>query len=256
MTKDQFPPALLDWLRTSKHLAILTGAGVSQESGIPTFRDALSGFWSRFDPMQLATPEAFDADPSLVWGWYEWRRSQVLECQPNAAHRAIAELAVQVQRLTLITQNVDGLHERAGSPDVLCLHGSLHRPYCRACGEPHRLPQRDASRPPKGQPMPPPACASCGDHIRPGVVWFGEVLPADIWTASEKAAGSCDLLMSVGTSSLVYPAAALPRIAHRKGAKLVQINPEPTSLDPLADVNLRGTAAQLLPHLLRAAWPG
>lgn len=255
MTDHQLPGALLAWLRGAAHIVVLTGAGVSQESGIPTFRDTLSGFWSRFDPMQLATPEAFDADPSLVWGWYEWRRSQVLGCQPIAAHRAIAELASHARKLTLVTQNVDGLHERAGSRDVLCLHGSLHRPYCRGCRSTYALPQEAPDPAPSGQPMRPPACPSCGDHIRPGVVWFGEMLPAETWAASEEAADACDLLLSIGTSSLVYPATALPEIAHRNGAKVVQINPEPTSLDPLADLNLRGTAARLLPRLLRAAWP-
>ena len=249
------PATLIARLRASRHLVVFTGAGVSQESGIPTFRDALTGLWASFDAEQLATPEAFMADPALVWGWYEWRRGLVLRCQPNAGHRAIAELARRVPRLTLITQNVDGLHERAGSPAVLSLHGSLHRPFCVDCGQTHPLPDAPPELPDGGDRLPPPHCRSCGGLIRPGVVWFGEPLPMDVWQAADAASAGCDLLLSVGTSSLVYPAAELPLKAAAQGALVVQINPAVTSLNAVAGVNLRGTAARILPALVAQAWP-
>ncbi len=179
-------------LREAKHVVVFTGAGVSAESGIPTFRDALSGLWSRFDPAQLATAEAFRADPSLCWGWYESRRLKVLQAKPNAAHMAIAELAKHVPRLTVVTQNVDDLHERAGSLDVIHLHGSLHSPRCIDCGNPY-----EAAIPPGGVSdencrLEPPRCGACNGHIRPGVVWFGEMLPEDAWSAGLGAAEECD----------------------------------------------------------------
>jgi NAD-dependent deacetylase len=248
------PLELVAQLRTARDILVLTGAGVSQESGIPTFRDAQTGLWARFNAEQLATSEAFDANPALVWGWYEWRRGLTLRAAPNAAHRAIAALSGRVPSLTLVTQNVDGLHERAGSPAVVRLHGSLHHPYCAACGAPHFLegtpdPRED------GGPLDPPACRACGGRVRPGVVWFGETLPAGSWNQALVAAERCDLLLSVGTSSLVYPAATLPELAARHGATVVQVNPAPTPLDDLARFTLRGTAAELLPQLLAAAWP-
>lgn len=249
------PACLLDRLRASHHLVVFTGAGVSQESGISTFRDALTGLWAKFDAEQLATPEAFLADPALVWGWYEWRRGQVQRCQPNAGHRAIAELARRVPRLTLITQNVDGLHERAGSPAVLALHGSLHRPFCFDCGQAHPLPDAPSALPDGGARLPPPRCGACGGLVRPGVVWFGESLPVEVWQAAQSAAGACDLLLSVGTSSLVYPAAELPVMAADQDALVVQINPAVTTLNAVAQINLRGTAARILPELLTQAWP-
>jgi NAD-dependent deacetylase len=249
------PATLIARLRASRHLVVFTGAGVSQESGIPTFRDALTGLWASFDAEQLATPEAFMADPALVWGWYEWRRGQVLRCQPNAGHRSIAELARRVPRLTLITQNVDGLHERAGSPAVLSLHGSLHRAFCVDCGQTHPLPDAPPELADGGDRLPPPRCGNCGGLVRPGVVWFGEPLPVDAWQAADAASADCDLLLAVGTSSLVYPAAELPLKAADQGALVVQINPAVTSLNAVAGINLRGTAAQILPALVAQAWP-
>jgi NAD-dependent deacetylase len=250
------PPTLLARLRESRHLVVFTGAGVSQESGIPTFRDALTGLWANFDAEQLATPEAFLADPPLVWGWYEWRRGLVLRCAPNAGHRAIVALAQRVPRLTLITQNVDGLHERAGSAGAVALHGSLHRPRCFDCGRAHPLPDAPPELPAGGARLAPPRCTACGGLIRPGVVWFGESLPADAWQAACDAVDACDLLMSVGTSSLVYPAAQLPATAASRGATVVQVNPAVTALDGVATFSLRGTAAQILPALVAQAWMG
>ena len=252
---ETYPPDLLARLRTCRHLLVLTGAGVSRESGIPTFRDACSGLWGRFDPSQLATPEAFDADPALVRGWYAWRRAQVLLCEPNPAHRAIAVLADRVPRLTLVTQNVDGLHQRAGSPAVLELHGSLHRPYCRACGHPHVPSDPPCEVALAGAPLPPPRCERCRGPVRPGVVWFGESLPADVWDDAETAANTCDLVLVVGTSALVYPAAQLPLTALARGVAVVQINPDATDLDDLATFRIRDTAARFLPEMVRQAWP-
>ncbi len=249
------PPALADTLARARHVLVFTGAGVSAESGIATFRDPLTGLWARFDARALATPQAFAAQPDLVWGWYEWRRAQVARAQPNAAHHAIAALARQVPAMTLVTQNVDDLHERAGSGSVVHLHGSLHAPRCSACGRraaaaPENAPEDE---PAAGRALAPPACLHCGAPIRPGVVWFGESLPADAWQTALAAAGDCDLFLSIGTSALVHPAAELPLRALRAGATVAQVNPAATPLDPHAHFNLRGAAAGLLPRLLAAA---
>jgi NAD-dependent deacetylase len=249
-------PDLIETLRQTQHLAVLTGAGASAESGIPTFRDALTGLWARFDAEALATPEAFARDPDLVWGWYEWRRVTALQAQPNAGHRAIAALAARVPVLTLITQNVDGLHERAGSPTVLHLHGSLHSPRCSRCARRYAMPPGIPDEPEGGRRLSPPRCPHCGGPVRPGVVWFGEPLDPTTLQAAEAAARQCDLCLSVGTSSLVYPAAALPGIALDAGATLIQVNPGPTPLDGVAHHNLRGTCGEIMPTLVNGAWPG
>lgn len=229
------------WLRAARRIAVLTGAGVSAESGVPTFRDAQTGLWARFDPMQLATEDAFRADPARVWDWYAFRREKIGKVEPNAGHVALAQFAQRHPgRLTLITQNVDGLHQRAGSAGVLALHGNIFedkwldspRPCCTT-GD------LVAGRPPR--------CARCGNMRRPAVVWFGEMLPPHTLAASEDAARSCDLMLVVGTSGVVYPAAGLARIA---AGKVVIVNPEPTELDDAADAVLRGKAAELLPQLL------
>ncbi|XQE66082.1 SIR2 family NAD-dependent protein deacylase [Pseudomonas sp. P3C3] len=243
-------------LRTCRHLLVFSGAGVSAESGIPTFRDALTGLWARFDPARLATPEAFLADPELVWGWYEWRRQRVLRAEPNAAHRAIAELTRRVPWLTLVTQNVDDLHERAGSEEVLHLHGSLHAPRCFDCGAPYAWLDAELNEPEQGRRLPPPACVVCGGRVRPGVVWFGEALPQLALQRAFAAAAECDLLMSVGTSGLVYPAAQVPQIALRNGAQVVHINPQPVISSSPREHNVQGAAGVVLPHLLHAAFAG
>ncbi|WP_088147942.1 SIR2 family NAD-dependent protein deacylase [Achromobacter denitrificans] len=247
------PSALADALREARRVVVFTGAGVSAESGIATFRDALTGLWSRFDAQALATPEAFRAQPDIVWGWYEWRRAQVLRATPNAAHRAIAELARHVPELRVITQNVDDLHERAGSTGVAHLHGSLHAPRCSVCAAPHACAAEAPSEPEEGRRIEPPACTRCGAPVRPGVVWFGESLPADAWDTAIDAAQRCDLLLSIGTSALVYPAAELPRRALAAGAIVAQINPAATPLDASAHHNLRGAAADIMPRLLASA---
>lgn len=197
-------------LREAQHVVVLTGSGASAESGVPTFRDAQTGLWSNFDAAELATPDAFRRDPALVWGWYEWRRAVVQKAKPNAAHLAIAAMASRVPAFTLITQNVDDLHERAGSRNVLHLHGQLARPYCEQCGEPWTPPAAQSALEAHGTRIDPPQCMSCGGRVRPGVVWFGESLPELEWMAAKEAAANCEVFLCVGTSSLVYPAASLP----------------------------------------------
>ena len=243
------PDALSTALRNARHLVVFTGAGVSAESGIPTFRDALSGLWERFDPAELATPSAFRRDPALVWGWYEWRRMKVLQAQPNPAHRAIAALAERVPKLTLITQNVDDLHERAGSRDVIHLHGSLHAPRCFACGRPHAI-SEVPEEPAEGRRLEPPRCQRCNGKVRPGVVWFGEALPEAALRAAFKAAGECDVLLSIGTSGVVQPAASIPQLALQAGATVAHINPQPSGQGGAREFSLAGAAGVVLPELL------
>ncbi|MDY0013997.1 MAG: NAD-dependent deacylase [Rhodocyclaceae bacterium] len=250
-----FPPGLLEKLRTTRHLLVFTGAGISAESGISTFRDSPTGLWARFDPSELATAQAFRRDPALVWGWYEWRRMKVLQAQPNPGHRAIAELARQVPEFSLLTQNVDDLHERAGSRVLAHLHGELARPRCFDCGRPARYPPGIPEEPEDGRRLEPLRCRICHGPVRPGVVWFGESLPADAWERAMGALAEADLVFSVGTSALVYPAADIPAAAARRGATVVQINPAPTALDSIAHYNLAGPAGVILPALVAAAFP-
>ena len=244
----QLPDELITALREAQHVVVFTGAGVSAESGVSTFRDALTGLWARFDPMQLATPEAFLADPELVWGWYEWRRQLLLQAQPNPAHRAIVELAQRVPKLTVVTQNVDDLHERAGSRDVLHLHGSIFNPRCFSCAQPYKLTR--APQMSHEKTLPPPVCQHCQGLIRPGVVWFGEALPHAEMEAAFDAAQHCDVLLSVGTSGLVQPAAQIPDLALRSGAWVMHINPEPVASQHPREISLAGAAGQILPLLV------
>jgi NAD-dependent deacetylase len=241
-------------LRAAKRVTVLTGAGVSAESGIPTFRDKQTGLWENFDAAELATPYAFEQDPALVWGWYEWRRATVLAAQPNPAHRAIAAMAELVPRFTLITQNVDDLHERAGSLEVLHLHGELSRPYCEACRRSYVHPARIQDLPPGGSRIEPPQCGGCGGRIRPGVVWFGEGLPEREWRAACEATKQCDLFFCVGTSSVVQPAASLMDMAMAAGAMTVQINPNATGYDNAVTVAIQGPAGIVLPRIVEETW--
>jgi len=230
------------WVRAARRIVVLSGAGISAESGVPTFRDAQSGLWAKFRPEELATEQAFRADPGMVWDWYAMRREMVAKVAPNAGHVAIAAFQRRHPgRLTVVTQNVDGLHQRAGSPGVLALHGNLAEDQWldapRACC--------DAGDP---QPGRPPRCAVCGNLRRPAVVWFGEMLPAAELAAAEAAAAACDLMLVVGTSGLVYPAAGLARSTR---GRVAVVNPQASGLDDAADAVLTGTAAALLPELLQ-----
>ena len=236
------PPALISALRNSSRTVVLTGSGISAESGVPTFREAQTGLWERFDPQELATPEAFERDPGLVWNWYAWRRKLVARAAPNPGHVALAAMQDLGPNFVLVTQNVDGLHQRAGSRGVIELHGNILRTRCAVeCIEVDEYEESGS----------PPICPSCGAPLRPDVVWFGEMLPPTALDAASEAARGADLFLSVGTSSLVYPAAALPYEALDSGATLAEINPEQTPLTPHADHALRGLAGDVLPRLVR-----
>ncbi len=251
---NRLPEPVLEAVRSAQRPVVFGGAGMSAESGIATFRDALSGaLWSRFDAERLATPEAFLRDPALVWGWYEWRRMQALQAQPNPAHRAVVELAQRLPGLCVITQNVDDLHERAGSREVLHLHGSLHQARCFDCAAAHPL-EAMPDEPDGGRYLAPPGCACCGGPVRPGVVWFGERLAPQVLDAAFAAASACELFLCVGTSGLVHPAAQLPDVARRQGATLLHVNPQKPQGMSGEDICLLGRAGQILPLLLRQAW--
>jgi NAD-dependent deacetylase len=232
------------WVREAGHIAVLTGAGVSAESGVPTFRDAQTGYWAQFRAEDMATEAGFRAHPERVWNWYQHRRQLMDGVEPNAGHRALAAFqAAHPGQLTPITQNVDGLHQRAGSTGVLCLHGDLFADRwldaprsCCTLGE--------------AVPGSPPTCPGCGNRVRPGVVWFGEMLPEAVFEAAERAVNACDLMLVVGTAGAVYPAAGLAHLARSAGARVVVVNPNPSELDGTADAVLRGTSASLLPALL------
>ncbi|RME07816.1 MAG: NAD-dependent deacylase [Anaerolineae bacterium] len=247
----RIPAELIERLRAAQRVTALTGAGVSAESGVPTFRDAQTGLWAQFRPEELATPQAFAANPRRVWGWYAWRRELVRKARPNPGHKALAELETHLtargRAFTLITQNVDGLHQQAGSRKVIELHGNLQRTKCSQCEE--IIAQWEESE------TPPPRCPLCGGLLRPDVVWFGEALPAAALQAATTAAQHCDLMLVVGTSAVVQPAASLPLLAVEAGATLVEINPQDTPLTPWVDYALRGTAATLLPSLIATIQP-
>jgi NAD-dependent deacetylase len=239
-----FPPELLQRLASAKRVAVLTGAGVSAESGVPTFRDAQTGLWAQYRPEDLATPRAFRRNPKLVWEWYEWRRKLVADAKPNPAHLALAEMEKLFPQFCILTQNVDGLHSRAGSKVVVELHGNIARTKCF---------EENTIIPfwPKTDDVP-PKCPRCGGLLRPDVVWFEEPLPEIEMRVANTAAQECDIFFSIGTSALVYPAAALPGTALKNGAVVVEINPQPTPLSAQATYVLTGAAGVILPELLRA----
>ena len=239
-----------DWIANARAIVVFSGAGLSAESGIPTFREARTGWWARFDPGRLASPQGWADDPALVWAWYVSRMVRVRAAIPNAGYRALAHSA-HANRTSLITQNVDHLHERAGCTDVVHLHGELFALRCSDCGEPHDdadLPALDALL----QRIEPPRCRHCGGRIRPGVVWFGESLPESAWERAVMRVSGCDLMLVVGTSGVVQPAARLPLQAKRDGARIIEINPQASELTALADLHFASTAAVQLPRLLLA----
>ncbi len=241
-----FPEALIEASRAARQIVIFTGAGMSAESGLPTFREAQTGLWATYDPHELATPDAFRRNPELVWQWYAWRRQLAENAVPNSGHLAVAELGSSTDNLTLITQNIDGLHQCAGSSELIELHGNIHRVACFACGHQPLDWDRAAQEP--------PACPVCGGLLRPDVVWFGEPLPAAALQAATTAASSADLFVTVGTSGLVYPAAALPIEAARHGALMLEVNPTTTELSGIMDYRVIGTAAGVLPAYVEAVW--
>ena len=244
-----FDPELISLLRTARNIAVLTGAGVSAESGIPTFRDAMTGLWAKYNPADLATPEAFHRDPEMVSRWYDERRCNIGGCKPNAGHIALAELERRCgsdRSFTLISQNVDRLHQAAGSQNVIELHGTLWVWRCLDCGK--EAEERGAAF----SSYPP--CCSCGGMRRPGVVWFGESLPYSAIAAAEKAVASCELFMSIGTSSGVYPAAGLIEQAIRAERKVLEVNPQATSFSDLVDWSIRGRSGDVLPGLMAGAF--
>lgn len=228
--------AARDIIHEAKRIAVLTGAGISAESGLPTFRGA-DGLWRGFRAEEMATPDAFARNPRLVWDWYEWRREAVIRARPNAAHRCLVEIELHAEQFTLITQNVDDLHERAGSRNILHLHGEILVTRCTRCKRETR--KRVASHD-----------CSCGGLFRPGVVWFGEHLPEDLWERAQQAARTCDLLIVVGTSGQVQPAASLVPLAQANGAKTIEVNVEASAVSPSIDISLFGAAAQLMPSLI------
>lgn len=231
-------------LTNASRVAVLTGAGISAESGVPTFRDAQTGLWANYDPLQLATPEAFTSHPRRVWEWYAWRRELIAAARPNAGHSALARLQTRDGTFHLITQNVDGLHQLSGCRGVIELHGNIHRNRCNGAG--HIIePAPDDTRIP-------PHCPRCDAPLRPDVVWFGETLPAEALATAFEAAQRCDLFLCVGTSSMVYPAAQLPYAALEAGATLIEVNAAETPWSHDAHLCLRGAAGQLLPRLIAA----
>lgn len=241
------PSELIDALINARTVTVLTGAGISAESGIPTFRDAQSGLWSAYRPEELATPQAFQRDPKLVWEWYTWRRDLINRAEPNPGHDSLVIMETRIQDFCLVTQNVDGLHQRAGSKNVLELHGNIHRSRCFREGVLVSSAETKGDSPPK--------CPGCGSYLRPDVVWFGESLSEDTLRQAWETVNQCDLFFSIGTSALVHPAAALPEIAHRSGAKVVEININRTPLTQKATYFLQGSAALVLPLILRSSWP-
>ncbi len=239
------PASLNQALAQAQHVVVLTGAGISAESGIPTFREAQTGLWAQYDPQELATPEAFARNPRLVWQWYTWRRQLIGAAQPNPGHLALVEMAGRVPRFTLITQNVDNLHQDAGSTDVLELHGNIFRSKC------FRENVRVASWP-ESEEEPPP-CPHCGGPLRPDVVWFGESLSRDVLERAIAAAAAADLFFTIGTSGLVQPAASLSLMAQQAGAITVEINPQATPLTASMNYHLAGASGEILPQLVAAA---
>lgn len=230
---------ILEILRQAGRIAVLTGAGISAESGIPTFRGE-GGLWKKFRPEELATPEAFSRDPNLVWEWYDWRRGIIAQKEPNPGHKVLARWEKIFPAFSLITQNIDGLHQKAGSKNISELHGSIWKMRCTEEGtitENYEIPLKEI----------PPLCSSCRALLRPHVVWFGESLSSAILNKAFLLSSGCEVMFVIGTSAVVQPAASLPLAAAEAGAKIVEINPDPTPLTSYADLSLRGKAGEILP---------
>ena len=270
-TASPLPAELAEAVRSARRVVVLSGAGISAESGVPTFRDAQTGLWERFSPEQLASEDAWWADPALVWSWYQWRARMVRTCAPNPGHRAVGQWQRALARtggsLQVVTQNVDDLHERGGAEVLSHLHGSLFEYRCAECGEPADHDPGAAGERQDGAPLagqeedlenllltPPPDCEHCADGLlRPGIVWFGEMLSTDALDRAYFALDQCDLAVVVGTSAVVQPAASLPFVALGAGAAVVEVNPEVTEFTSAATWHLSGPAGTVLPALAKLA---
>ena len=254
--QDSTTAALRNRIVAATHIVFFTGAGMSAESGIPTFRDALTGLWERFDATALASAQGYSADPSLVWGWYEWRRMKVVQAAPNAGHIAIPDFMRNhpTKLVDIITQNVDDLHERAGCAQVTHLHGSIFAPRCFTCARPANAELIEAipDEPEGGRRLTPPRCTHCDGTLRPGVVWFGESLPQAEFKHASTAARAAEVLIVIGTSGVVEPAASLVRMAKEAGAFIISIDPNETMAGRYADAVVRDTAAGVPSRLLKA----
>lgn len=250
MTQDLIQKAA-KLIQEARIVTILTGAGVSKESGVPTFRDALEGLWAQYDPAQLATPQAFKSNPKLVWDWYEWRRDLAGNVSPNPGHYALAKLQDYKPHTHIITQNVDDLHEQAGSKDVIHLHGNIatHKCFDNCQGVPTLI---DIESLEFDKEVGPPECPHCGAYMRPNVVWFGEALPSDELNKASQYSQVCDVMIVVGTSGMVSPASELPRIAKQSGAKIIEVNPDESMITRIADIKLEGGSGQMLPEVIEA----
>lgn len=232
-----------DKLAVAKQVVVLTGAGVSKESGIPTFRDALTGLWADYEPEKLATPQGFLADPPLVWQWYDFRRKAVVDVQPNPAHMAIFQLESLIPEVVVVTQNVDGLHKRAGSTDIIELHGNIQEFFC--------FDKRHPADGPVAFELPAPPLCHCGSMMRPAVVWFNEMLPPGTLERAQRLVKRADVVLVIGTSGIVYPAASLPYIAKESGACVIEVNPDETPItEGAAELFLKGPAGKIMPKLI------
>jgi NAD-dependent deacetylase len=236
-------------LSNSGHIVYFTGAGISAESGIATYRDPLTGIWAQHDPRTLETANAFRKNSPFVWGWYLWRRQQVTNAQPNAAHLAVGQLAATGRKVSALTQNVDDLHERAGSVGGLHLHGSLSTPKCFARHRPGTLPEHQMPIPSEGALIEPPRCGRCSGKLRPNVVWYGEDLPSDVCKSAIALVKSCDVLISVGASGIVTAASDIPWLALSSGATVIHVNTEEVSTAEPNELMLNGKASEVLPEL-------
>jgi len=242
----KFPNELIFHLRHASNLVVLTGAGVSQESGLRTFRDSQTGLWAQYKPEDLASPQAFERDPKLIWDWYAWRREAIKSARPNPGHYSIVEIEKQSTKFTLVTQNVDGLHRMAGNQNVIELHGNIHQVRCSGCGKVYDTWKDDEDAVPR--------CDACGEMLRPDVVWFGESLPLHQLETAFLASTTCDVFLSIGTSGVVQPAASLAYSAQKNGAIIVEINAEATPLTSSSNYFLQGKSGTILPELVKMVW--
>ena len=239
----ELPDDFVEAVNGAQRVVVLTGAGVSAESGVPTFREAQTGLWRQYDPRELATPQAFARNPRLVWEWYAWRRSLIEKARPNPAHYALVDLEQHIPQFLLVTQNIDGFHWAAGSRDMVELHGNIARTKCFDEGVLVDSWEDTGELPPR--------CPYCRGYLRPDVVWFGEGIPGHALEAAFEASAACDVFLCVGTSAAVAPAATFPLVAKRRGARVAEINPDQTSVSVMADWSLRARAGDVLPELVR-----